>query len=351
MIDLLQIKAFVKRKRFRKGVFIFLFVLFALFIVTFISRNLILHHYLNKFSEQLRTKYKAELQIRQSKFHGINGLYFSEIFLKPIQGDTLLTIEKLDLHLNLFKLLVGKFAINDLTIENCKLTPIKNGINNNFNFIFQPSNSIDKPTPINSEKTNYAERVDRLMDIVFNLLPSRVFIKNFCNINQYDHHEFSFHIDQFSLLKEDFTIPITIRENGKEQQWSLQGKLNKSNRELSFSLFSNSEDPISIPFINFHWNAQLQFKRISFSLESATFSHDILALNGRILFLKSGIQHNRISPEFVNFDDMGIKYQINIGKKFIEIDSSSNIQINNLDFNPYFKINNENSKQISLSIH
>ena len=311
---------------------------------------MILHHYLNKICDKFHSKYKAELYIGESSFHGINGISVNNISLKPIDGDTLISIEKLDFHFGLIKLLMGKFAIQDLELENTYLTPIKHDSIDNFNFFFSKSSP-----QLEGDKTdksvNYAEQADKFIDLIFNLLPTHVSIKNFNNINRYNNHEFSFHIEQFELKEENFNLPIIAKEDSLEHHWTLLGQLDKSNRKLGFTLVAGKDEVVSLPFITYHWNAKVQFSFISFSLDEAEFNNGIFTIKGLAALQQFSVQHKRISPEDVKFDDASLKYWVNIGSNYFELDSNTNVRLHTFDFNPYFKVIIQPSKQIALSIH
>ncbi len=347
---LLNISHFFKSKKVRKYISITSICILGLLVLSFALRNVILHHYLASVTQKLKTNHKVELHVEESYFHGINGLSFENIYLKPIEGDTLLKIEKLDFHFNLFKILFAELSLNDLRLENTIFSPVKADTVNNYAFIFR-----SKPKEANSInsylKVNYAKQMDRLLEVIFNLLPSKVAIRNFQTLLKYDAHIISFSIDKFDLEKEDFLLPISIKEDKTESNWLVEGKLKASKRKLQFSMYSKDNGLLSTPFVDFKWNAKLQFNRINFSLDESEMKGGILRLQGDASVKQLHLQHNRISPDYVIFDNAGLKYNINIGSDFIEIDSTTEIGLNAFNFNPYFKIKTEPAKQITLSIH
>ncbi|MEI8202896.1 MAG: biosynthetic peptidoglycan transglycosylase [Bacteroidota bacterium] len=348
---LIYIRKISSNVKLRKWFLYCSIVLIILMFLSFVFRNVILHHFLNKITERFHTNYKAELYIGESSFHGINGLSFNNIYLKPIAGDTLLTIEKLDFHFGLLKLLFGKFTIHDLEIENTYLTPVKHDSIDNFNFLFRKTSAKIPDDTVHGQNVNYAKSMDGLLDAIFNLLPTHVTIKNFNNINLYNKYEFSFYIKQFELKEKNFNLPIIVKEDNIEHQWNLLGQLDKSHRKLSFTLQGEKSEIVSIPFISYHWNAKIQFGQVSFSLDDADFSNGIFTVNGVAALQQFSAQHKRISSEYVVFNDASIKYRINIGANYFEMDSTTNIRLHTFDFNPYFKYVTHPSKQIQLSIH
>jgi hypothetical protein len=63
------------------------------------------------------------------------------------------------------------------------------------------------------------------------------------------------------------------------------------------------------------------------------------------------VDHRMVAAQPVRFDKLAIDYTFNIGKDFFEIDSSSRITFNRIDFHPYLRYRPNPSKQITLRVN
>jgi hypothetical protein len=62
------------------------------------------------------------------------------------------------------------------------------------------------------------------------------------------------------------------------------------------------------------------------------------------------IQQEKISANKVFLDRLGLEYMVNIGSDYLELDSSTQVFFNRLNFHPYLRYRPKPSKQITISI-
>lgn len=59
------------------------------------------------------------------------------------------------------------------------------------------------------------------------------------------------------------------------------------------------------------------------------------------------VYHKALSPETVNLDRCQVSYRILVGKESAELDSTTVVQFNQMQFHPYLKAEKKNSNGIS----
>ena len=108
-----------------------------LIILFFIFRNSIMHKVIEEKSTYYKEKKHAILQFGDIHFDGISGIEANNFTLSPIDGDTLISIQKFYLHVRLFPLFLGHLRIDELEVEKMKLRVLKSDSINNYSFIIK----------------------------------------------------------------------------------------------------------------------------------------------------------------------------------------------------------------------
>ena len=94
-----------------------------------------------------------------------------------------------------------------------------------------------------------------------------------------------------------------------------------------------------------------RFDTATFNLAEEQHNDDLTGVYGSASIRGLYVNHGKISAVPVLFEKLGIDYLVNVGKDRAELDSSSLITFNNIDFHPYFSFRPKPSKQITLRIH
>ena len=63
------------------------------------------------------------------------------------------------------------------------------------------------------------------------------------------------------------------------------------------------------------------------------------------------INQERIAANTVVFDRLAMEYRFNVGRDYVELDSSTQVIFNRLEFNPYIRYRAKPTRQITLSLH
>ena len=140
-------------------------------------------------------------------------------------------------------------------------------------------------------------------------------------------------------------------EDSLNSTWVLQGKLNPSNHIAGFTVFSGDQRQITLPFLNCRWGAEIRFDTATFNITEEKMDDTLTGIHGSASIRGLYIKHGKIATLPVLFDKLGIDYLVKVGKDNFELDSSTLITFNNLDFHPYLSFRPKPSKQITFRIH
>lgn len=338
-------------KRLVSRVIYFLFASFLLIITLLIVfRHPLAESILNKEINSFNSSHHAELKIGSFQFKGLLGINFHNISLKPIEGDTLVTIKNAEAHISLARLFLFKLGLSEMSIENTRITLIKKDTtHNNYMFLLE-SHKSNEDTIIN-QQVDLASRYDRLLDAVFSKIPSALKIKNFYIHANMEGNQFSFYLPSLNIEDHSFNSYAIISDKGQSVQWHFKGRLNPSDRVVMVKLYANGHQKVQIPYIDQRWHAKVGFDTVQFSLENSQLSRGVLSFEGSAAMSGLTINHPRISQHDISIARGTMDYHIRIGENYYEVDSTSTFTFNKLKFKPFFKYQTAPNKQLTAIIH
>jgi len=293
--------------------------------------------------------YHAELVVGSAKFSGLAGIKLSDVYLKSVDQDTLLKFSKLSVSVNLWKVIFGRVKMKDLVLENFYLKVIKTDSFNNYSFLLRS----EKDSTIKEKKreTLYSEVFNRLLRLIFDFIPSRVNISNFNIAFHFKDENLSYHLNNYKIENKLFKTGILVTENDSISNWTFEGSLDKVKMQVNAKLFSADTGFIKLPYVSREMGLKLLFDTILFSFNAEKLQNDMVKLLAIASVKGLNINHPRISKQDVKIDKCSFFYVFNIGPDYFEMDSSSQIILNSLSFNPYIKYRPKPSDQIWLKIN
>ncbi len=331
-----------------------LFLSILLFFVTllllaFMFRSRIVSAYVQKKVDHFNEIYSASLTFRDVKMRGLNAVLIRGLALKPFEGDTLLKVDSVYTSVGLGGILLGRFELNDLRVSGTRLQLVMKDSTTNFLFLLHGKKAQLETDTV--ESGNYARIVSGMFNSLFDRLPHSIEIFRFSLNVVNDSHQLNFQLGHLSIIDRFFQGPVKITEDGKENVVIISGLLDKHQRKAGFRIYSNRFEKVTIPLLNHKWNAQVEFDTLSFSMSGNKLNSEMMNISGYAYIRGLFVNHEKIAPEDVVFDKLGMSYSINFGKDFAELDSSTLVTFNRIDFHPYLRYRPKPTKQITLSIH
>ncbi len=336
--------------KLRRSLFYLAMAIGLFIMLSFIFRNALFSWYLNKKIVSFNRAYHADLSVGKARIRGISALEINGILLKPDQGDTLLQINQAFASVNFWKLLLGRVALTNFELKDASLHLIRRDSLTNYMFLLEKSGTkVD--TSIVVHQFDFSGRIQKLLDAAFDKIPNRLKIHHFTIVNRTNDHQVVFTLDTLDIINRQFTTSIHINENTISSTWIVSGKLDKDSREAEFSLYSADKKKLNIPFIEYKWNAIVRFDTARFTLSEQSAESGLTKLTGSSFIKGLEIKHERISSEIVQFKETGINYTFNAGKDYFELDSTTEVVVNNLSFHPYLRYQPFPTKQLRLKLH
>lgn len=325
------------------------FLLIFLLAVAYISRGNILRHIANERITRLEQYYGLNVAYTDLTLKGINTLSLQGLTIIPEKRDTLLSLQSLDVHISLWKLLWGEISVKDVRMDGLVLDFIKRDSIANYDFLFQPPhNKQSTTTPKDKNSSDYARRTNTMLNLLFGLLPGNGELTNLSISERNNHNFVTFHIPKFRIDNHRFQSEISIIEDTLTQRWNTEGEINPSDRRLYASIHAPN---LTVPYIHRRLGAEVHFDSLTCSLSQETDERTNTRLVGQSEVRGLRLYHKRISPEVINLNHGKLDFHLNITPQAVELDSTSLIQFNALSFHPYLKAGWQQGKMKEKTWH
>ncbi len=324
-------------------------IILLVFLLLLALRTPITRWFINNNLSNLSQRYDAQFTIDKISYNELRGIEFQNIKMAPNELDTLLTISNLKAEIRLLPLLIGRLRFESLELRNTKIQFIKKDSTDNFSFLVKNNKSAN-----NQEDTlvnrNYAEQFDILLDAVFGKVPNTIQITDFQTNVVRDSISVIAYIDTLVILNHKFKTKISIHDDSLDKQLVVEGNVNSIDRTASIKIYSGNENKAEMPYMEQATNLKFEFDTLQTQLNKSLFTDTLLTLSGLLKIDGLILNHFRISTKDVLLDKGSIAFALNIGNDFYEVDSTTVLSYNKLQFNPYLKYRPKPTQQISLQI-
>lgn len=338
----------INRKPFLWAAAIVLFLMLA----GLLLRSPMLRSVVGARVARFNAAWHADLAIRKAGFRGISTVSFSDITLKPAAGDSLLRIDTLLVTINPWKLLLGRLSISSVEIRGIAVTLNRQDSLTNYMFLLSKSSNGEVSSSMGQQQpANYAETVSRLARLVFDLVPHSVTISNLDLLARADGHRVRFHLAELALRDHFFHVPLEVEEDSVNACWIVTGRLDYHTRTVALRIYSQDTSAVSIPYIDFRWQAKVKFDTLSFSLTEQEADEGRAAITGFAALRGLTVDQEKIATQPVTFEKLAVDFIINIGSDYAEFDSATTVTFNRLNLHPYLRYRPRPTKQITFRIH
>lgn len=334
------------KKGVRAGIIFFAF----LFISLWLGKNFMIRYYVDQKLNWMARQHQLSIHYSDLHIQGLNTLHVENLTVVPVNQDTLIRIGKLSLRFSLSDLLLKKIEIKGIEAANLHLDFIKKGATSNFDFLYHPTSS-SGTTEKKEEELDYAARTKRTLDLLFNLLPANAALYQVCLTYSNQGDELKIEVPALTICDNRFITSIRSMENNQRSEWVCEGFLQNRDHKIAARLYAKEKSKITLPFLNYRWGAQIRFDTLSLELEELKNAKERQRLSGCMAVSGLTVYHKRISPDTVLVDRSTLSWQLNIGKNYLEIDSSTTISFNKLNFSPYIKIRKEGGWHFTASVN
>lgn len=325
-------------------------LLAILVLLSFSIRNIFVRQYIDRKLEKLEETRRISVHYDDISMIGLSGIQIKGLSVTPSDADTFLRSHSFRVKLDRSALLLFKVSVKSIEADDVNISFIKKDNTSNFEFLYHsvPSAEINVHT---ETEQNFARKTGRLFGLLFKLLPDNATLRNLSvsYLNKGD--ELLIEIPSLIIKDSRFTTGIRSTENGTRSEWVCEGSLLDKGKKIEAQLHAKENTKITLPFLNYRWGAQIQFDTLTFKLEEILKKNELHAVRGQAHISGLTLHQRRISPDTVLLDRGTVDCQVNIGKNYLELDSVSQVNFNQLDFHPYLKAEKKDDWHITASVN
>ena len=293
----------------------------------------------------MKERYGLDIHYDYLEFTKTGRILFGGLSVVPEQRDTLLTIHSAEIPPGLWQLLRGNLEIRRISMEQPELRFVKKGTQANYDFMFLGDRT-SRPGTSRPDKSSaeYYRLAGLLLKTIFRLLPSEGKLTRLRISEKKDNNSVSLYIPEFRIKDRHFQSHIQFVEDGKEQHWQTSGEIDPSEHLLSLHI---QAPDVAVPYLKRRLGAEIHFDELMLSFIQKDGSP--MQLQGKAEVRGLSLFHHRLSPEVINLNHGEVDFHLNIGSQSIELDSCSTVRFNQLQLNPYLKL--ESPGHLTAKLH
>ena len=310
-------------------------LLVLLIIGFFAFRNTFLNKAIDKTIAKMNTEYNSTFTVGNASFKGLSGIEVSNVSLKPKQGDTLLKIETVKTSINLSCLLAGEVQLGTLEMKNGYIQLIQNEKGKNFeSFLHRKKGPVSK---IKSEGPDYARKAYKLLHKLLNLIPTDMQLENLTLTVNDNGRRVNLNLKQLRLVNEQLESFMEVETDSLSQNWEVKGFADPRNRQADLKFYNSDKGRIIVPYLDERFGLKSGFDSIRVNVENIDLSGDKFRLDGFASIGNFMVNHPKISKKDVVINNARFDYHFLFGPDFIELDSTSAMQLNKIKIQPFVR--------------
>ena len=271
-----------------------------------------------------------------------------DFYVAPLERDTLLRLRSLCADFDLFPLLGGRLSLRHVHAAGLHASFVKKKGMSNYDFLFRAH------TPDAGKNTSgrdYAMRARRMADLLFRLLPDDGILQDLYISGRRDSLETRFTLPSLQITDSHFKTTLHVEEGALANDWCVTGELQRGSRLLKGSVAAlEAGRQVMLPYIRQHYGATVAFDSVSFALSETAAPGDEREVAGYASVAGLQVYHRRLSPDTIDLDRGKLDYRISVGRDYVQMDSTSVITFNQLQFHPFLKAQNTGKWHLTASI-
>ncbi|MVM32759.1 penicillin-binding protein [Spirosoma sp. HMF4905] len=343
-----------QQKALRIAGWIFLSIFLLAFVggvVAYFKRESLLKTALERGIRKAKRDYHLDVRIGSAKFTGLSSLAFTDISVVPEKRDSLARIQRVELAVRFWPLLVGKIGLSGMTLENGLIQVVKRDSLTNIDFLLhkkRDSTATSEPSAETTQRTNLADVTENLIDNILSKIPEDLNISNL-EFRAMDTTDTLSLITQTAVINNE-DVTSTLKLNGNQATWHITGTADPADREYNLALYAEGK-PIELPYIQKRFNLKLQADTLRAELHEVDRSGSEFRLEGAGSVRNLRINHPAIARTDVLIPRAAMDAHLFVGENYVGVDSSSTLHLGEVSAHPFVKYTLKPTKIYEAQLH
>jgi hypothetical protein len=316
-------------------------------VIAYYKRESLLETALERAIRKAKRDYDLNVRIGSAKFTGYNSLAFSDISVVPEDRDSLARIQKTEVSVRFWPLLMGKVALEGLTIDNGLVQIVKRDSLTNIDFLLRRKRR-DSTETTSKRRTNLADVTENLIDNLLSKIPDDLNVRNL-EFRAMDNNDTISLLTQTAIIKDE-DVSSTLKLNRNQATWHVTGTADPGDREYNLALYADGK-PLELPYIQKKYNLKLQADTLRAELHDVDRSRGEFKLEGAGSVRNLRINHPAIARTDVLVSQAAMDANVFVGENYVGIDSSSTLRLGEVSARPFVKYTLSPSKVYEVQLH
>jgi len=300
------------------------------------KREELLRVALDRGTKKAKRDYKLDLKIGSARFTGLSSVAFADVSIVPEERDSLVRLNRVEVGIRLWPMLLGQIALSDLTLENGMVQVVRRDSLTNIDFILRRKKR--DSTSSETRRVNLADVAENLIDELLSKIPNNLNVKNldirFVDSRKDTTQRLSLFTEQ--AIIDDQDVSSTLRLNGNEATWHLSGTADPADREYDLALYADGK-PLELKYLETRYKLKLQADTLRAELKDVDRSGGEFRLEGAGSVRNLRINHPAIARTDVLVDKAAMDANVFVGENYVGIDSSSVVYLGEVSARPFVK--------------
>jgi len=309
------------------------------------NREALLREILDRGIRKARRDYGLAVQIDSARFTGLSTVAFSRISVVPEQRDSLVRIDRVEVGVSPWPLLMGRVAVSSLNLENGLVHVVRRDSLTNIDFLLKRKKD---STSTSRRRADLSDLAENLVDNLLAKIPDDMNVRNL-EFRLTDNTVRQRFLTESAVI-DDEELTSTIRVNGNESIWHLNGMVDGNDQEANVRLFAEGK-PLEIPYLKQRYNLLLQADTLGAELR------DVDRAGGELRILGAGFVRNlRLNHPAVALNDVlvpqaSMNADLFVGENYLGLDSTSVVRLGQAEARPFLKYTLSPNKVYDLALH
>lgn len=312
--------------------------------IAYVKREALLNAAIKRVINKADRDYDVELKIESATFSGLSSVQFKNITAVPRDRDSLAKIENFKIGVKLFPLLFGDIKLAEINLDRGIINLVKKDSISNYEFLFRKAKKDSSDVKSDLDLAKFA---NNLINEMLYKIPDDMDIKDFKIKLQDDSNLVDIHTTSAKI--DGGEVNSTIKINGNESTWHIEGNVDPDDKQLDLMLYADNKK-VELAFLEKKFGLKLNFDTARTEMKGVDRSGDELKISGLFEVKNLLVKHSRISATDVIVENASMDAEMIIGENFISIDSASTIHLKDIDIQPFIKYTLSPSKIYELKI-
>lgn len=334
---------------------IVIFVLIALAVgAVFIFSDTIMKKVLDKELGDVRDKYGVQVRYEGLNFNDLSSMTFNGISLYKVDADknitdTIATVDSLTATAQLRSLMKKKLKLESLKIAGVDVAYKMKSHRSDADSVEVEDEKVEQ----GSKKSIY-EKFNQATGLFFRMMPEQFSLTDFNLSVESDSFYAKIAVPRFQIKDDKFESDVICQEMTHEiQNLSLTGTYQRNDQTITADIQSNSDTArVIVPFIEYKYGAKIAanifFVKVSVDADE---SAGLFKIRGNASAEYLSIYHERLSAQTLNCGSPSSDFLLNIDKNSIELDSSTVVRLEKLEFSPYVKLDKGDNFGLTIKLN